>query len=560
MSGSTERVRALARVVVEQVDFDTVGADLEVLNTELVGRNGEAPVELADELSRLVTYVPSSMIDAAEWAVGAADELLRSGQVPVGVGGRDRAMATTAGWLLVGTAVNAAPSALASVLSVPSAARTVLRVLADGVGPFGRLADGGYHSARYRSGGTILVGVPGSGKTELLAYLAATASGPVVATTPLPADVARFAARASDHEVLVFDPAGLLGGHAPPGARIVTVNLIDAVTDWASAGRVAANLVDAANVTSGGGVNEAFWRQASKQAIRIRMFAAAMNGYGRRTMKDVLAWLGGRSAEAEVMGILTRSGVEEAALAYAAEMGMGDDRTYTNVLASARSDLEPYVNVTEGGEPLDMGEFVAGNGTLVMIADPLSAAPALPAVGLATRYLIEARFKLFHSGRSGTPMLVLADEVVRMPAIGNGLGELLAVGSSRSVNIVAACQATRQLDALPGGAEEMLTAAGRSIFFPGSISAEVLRLAAFLQHSHPTSMTVTTDGDTLDVAPRYDFDPARLARPEPGTVNVLEDGVFTPVAPHAAHREPLWRLAGLDAAFSRTGLPVPESP
>ena len=553
-------VSELACALVHHVDFDRVGADLEALSTELAVRNGEVPTGLADRLARLLqSHEPSSVLGTAAWALDAAGQLVDEGLVPLGARSRERTVAATAGWLAVALACRSAPSALASVLSVPSAARTVMRILARGVGPFAVQAhDGSSYSAPFRSGGTLLIGIPGSGKTELLAWLAATASGPVVASTPLPADIAKLSVRATDHDVLVFDPAGLLGAEAPPGVKVVTIDLLDAVTDWESAGRVAANMVDAANLTSGGGVNEQFWRQASKQAIRVRLVAATMGPDGRRPLADVLGWLS-RSAESEVLALLAHSDCEEAALAFGSEMGIADERTVTNVHASARADLETYCNVSERGERLDLDRFVAGTGTLVLLADPLHAAAALPAVGLLTRFLIEARFRCFHRGLAGVPMLVLADEVVRMPAIGNSLGELLAVGSSRSVNIVAAAQATRQLDALPGGAEEMLTAAGRTLFFPGSMSENLLRLAPFLNHSDSAAVAVSSDGDTIDgdtgdVERHVGFDAARVTRPEADTVNLLEAGTLTPVVACAAHREPLWRLAALDAAFGRAGI------
>jgi hypothetical protein len=549
-------VQALACALVHHVDFDRVGTDLEALSTELAVRNGEAPSGLADCLAQLLqTQEPTtSVLDDAAWALEAAGRLVDAGLVPLGARSRERTVAATAGWLVVALACRSAPSALASVLSVPSAARTAMRILAQGVGPFAaRAHDGTSCSAPFRSGGTLLIGIPGSGKTELLAWLAATASGPVVASTPLPADIEKLSVRATDHDVLVFDPAGLLGSESPPGVKVVTIDLLDAVTDWESAGRVAANMVDAANLATSGGVNEPFWRQASKQAIRLRLIAATMCGDEQRSLADVLHWLS-RSAESEVMALLARSDCEEAARAFVNEMGITDERTVSNIHAAARADMETYCNVAERGERLDLDRFVAGTGTLVLLADPLHAAATLPAVGLLTRFLIEARFRRFHRGFAGVPMLVLADEVVRMPAIGNSLGELLAVGSSRSVNIVAAAQATRQLDALPGGAEEMLTAAGRTLFFPGSMSENLLRLAPFLNHSDSAAVAVSSDGDTVGVERNVGFDAARVARPAPDTVNLLESGTLTPVVACAAHREPLWRLAALDAAFGRSGI------
>lgn len=529
--------RLLARALV-RVDPDTLARDIDALAAELLFRNGEAPKALADRVGEILPTLGDVPADAVEPALDAAARLVKDGLVPVGLRDEGRTVAVAAGWLVLGAGLRCAPGSIAMLLCLQSAPRTLIRGRTRGLGPFGRYCAGDDEEvvAAWRSGGTVLVGVPGSGKTQLMFWLAAGAPGAVVAGTPNVLDVYEFAARATDHDCLVFDPGGLLGEGVPPGIKVVCLDLFSLVSDWSSAGTVAAQMVEAAGNHVGAKYEE-FWRVKSAQLLRIYIFAAKSAG---RPLTDALRWLE-YNEEAELIGILARAGDELAANAFNAHLRLGEGNPRDSIVASALADLQAFVNLNDEGEALDFDRFVAGSGTLVLLADPTTSVACGAAAGMLTRQLIEARFRCFRQGRGGAPMLVLADEAARSPALSPILAEVLAVGPSRGVNIVAACQVLEQFDMAPGGSREITRAAARTLIFPESMPAELLQVAPYLEHDSAFG------GDATEL------DPALLARPGNDTMHVLEGSRLRRMQPYAAHEMGLWRLCRLDAAFARAG-------
>lgn len=528
--------RLLARALV-RADPATLAQDIEALAAELLFRNGEAPKSLADRVGEILPSLGDVPAEAVEPALDAAARLVKDGLVPAGPRDEGRTVAVVAGWLALGAALTCAPGSIAMLLCLQSAPRTLIRGRTRGLGPFGRYCTGDDEEvvAAWRSGGTVLVGVPGSGKTQLMIWLAAGAPGAVVAGTPNVLDVYEFAARATDHDCLVYDPGRLLEGGVPPGIKVVCLDLFSLVKDWDSAGTVARLMVETAG-NHVGAKHEEFWRVKSAQLLRIYLFAAQSAG---RPLTDVLRWLESEE-EDELIGILARAGDEMAVNAFTAHMRLGLGNPRESITASALADLQAFVNLNDEGEAIDLDRFVAGSGTLVLLADPTTSVSCGPAVGMLTRQLIEARFRRFRQGRGGAPMLVLADEAARTPGLAPVLSELLAIGPSRGVNIVAACQALEQFDAIPGGSREITRAAARTLIFPESMLSELLQVGTYIEHE-------SADGGVTEL------DPSRLARPGESTMHVLEGSRLRSMRPFAAHQEGLWRLCRLDAAFSRAG-------
>lgn len=517
--------RLLARALV-RTDFDTVEADLHACAADLLFRNGEAPVELAERVAGILPTLGNVPASSAGPALEAAAELVRDGLVPVGRRDEGRAVADAAGWLAIGAGRKCAPGAVAMMLCIPSAARTVIRSQARGFGPFGSYVGGDASEvvASWREGGTILLAKPGLGKTQLMIWLAACAPGAVVAGTPNVLDVYDFAARATDHDVLVFDPANLMGSNVPPGVKVVHLDLFARVTDYDSAAAVAAQMVEIAG-NHAGAKNEMFWRTMSAALLRVFLFAGKSAG---RSVADVLAWIE-QGEEAELMGILAREGDEAAASAFAAHMRRCGGQTGQSIVASAQSDLQAFANLSTEGEPLDFDRFVAGSGTLVLLADPTTSTACRAAVAYTTHQIIEAQFRLQRRGRVGAPMACFVDEAAYSPGLSPVLAQVLALGPNRGLNPVAACQTLEQFEGVPGGAREITRAAARTLIFPDSMPPEVRQMAT------------------------YDDDDNFLDLPEDGTTHVLEGNRLRRIQPNAAHKIGMWRLCHLDAGFSRAG-------
>lgn len=519
-------------------DFEHVAEDVESLAAELLLRNGEAPGALTDRVAEILAVLGDVPAVAVDKALDAADDLVEDGLIPSGQRNHARAAAAAAGWLMLGAGLGCSPGSIAMLLCLPSAPRTLIRSRTRGLGPFGRYCAGDSEEvvAGWRSGGTLLVGVPGSGKTQLMIWLAAGAPGAVVASTPNVLDVFEFAARATDHDCLVFDPGGLFEDGVPPGIEVVRLDLFSLVSDWESAGTVATLMVEAAG-NHHGALNEAFWRTMSALLLRIYLFAAKSGG---RRLADALEWLEYGKAK-EVMEILEGADDRRAAAsAFASHLSLESGNTRDSIVACAIADLQAFVNLSNDGDAFDFDRFAAGSGTLVLLADPTTSVACRSAVGMLTRQLIEARFRCFRQGRAGAPMLVLADEAARTPGLAPVLSELLAIGPSRGVNIVAACQALEQFDAIPGGSREITRAAARTLIFPESMLSELLQVGTYIEHE-------SADGGVTEL------DPSRLARPGESTMHVLEGSRLRSMRPFAAHQEGLWRLCRLDAAFSRAG-------
>lgn len=516
--------KLLARAMV-RADFDSVEPDVHALAADLLFRNGEAPVELAERIAGILPTLGDIPAESVGPALEAAAELVRDGLVPVGRRDEGRAVASAAGWLAIGAGRGCPPGAIAMLLCLPSAPRTLMRAQARGFGPFGRYLGGCGDEvvASWREGGTILLAKPGLGKTQLMLWLSACAPGAVVAATPNVLDVYEFAARATDHDVLVYDPGGLMGSDVPPGIKLVRLDLYSQVHDYHSAGVVASQIVEVAG-NHAGGRHEQFWLSTSAAMLQIHLFAGKC---AERSIADVKAWLD-RDEEDEIIGILARSKVEAACDAFTAHLrkdpGLNPRQSIT---ASAQADFRAFANLSTEGEPLDFDRFVAGKGTLVLLGDPTTAAACKAAVAYTTRQLIEARFRLQRRGGAGAPMACFVDEAAYSPGLSPILAQVLALGPNRGLNPVAACQTLEQFEGVPGGAREITRAAARTVIFPDSMPPEVRQMASF---------------DDADIDP-----------PEDGATYVLEGNRLRRMRPYAAHEMGLWRLCHLEAAYSRAG-------
>ncbi|MFZ4516637.1 MAG: type IV secretory system conjugative DNA transfer family protein, partial [Acidimicrobiia bacterium] len=193
----------------------------------------------------------------------------------------------------------------------------------------------------------IILGPTQTGKTTGLAVPAILEwKGPVLAASvknDLVKDTIKW--RAKQGDVWLFDPTRSTGfdyedvraGWSP----------ISASQDWGGARKVASWLCKSAKSSQGNLSDGDFWYAAAEKLMAPFLFAAAQ---GKRDMAEVLRWIDANE-EAEVMGILARAGVEEAALAFAANMHR-DERTRNSIFTTAETILGAYADplVAESAE------------------------------------------------------------------------------------------------------------------------------------------------------------------------------------------------------------------
>lgn len=187
----------------------------------------------------------------------------------------------------------------------------------------------------------IILGPTQTGKTTGLAIPAILEwQGPVIAAS-VKNDLVRetYKWRKTKGRVQLFDPTRATGyeyedvraGWSP----------LSAAQDWGGARKVSEWLCSSAKGDGSNLQDADFWYSAAEKLMSPYLFAAAQ---GRRDMGEVVRWIDANE-EAEVMGILARAGIEEAALAFAASMRR-DERARSSIFTTAETILQAY------GDPL----------------------------------------------------------------------------------------------------------------------------------------------------------------------------------------------------------------
>ena len=294
--------------------------------------------------------------------------------------------------------------------------------------------------------------------------------GPAIVTS-VRADVlaATYAQRAQVGRVAVFEPFGRLV-HEP-------VTGWDPLADcdtWDGALQTSSAMTEAGQ--SSGLEDGHFWYNLASQLLAAYLFSARN---GRRTIRDVVHWVYANE-EAEVMGILARTGVEDAALAFAAFMRL-DSRVRSSVYATVMSVIKafsyPTVQAACAGEfpeqgsgetrLFDIDEFFDGEAnTLFLVAPPDDQQLLAPVfTALVRRVLREAYHR---EGRLRKPLLALLDEAGNIAPLAN-LDTLATTAASTGIQLVSVFHDLSQMTRIYGehGASSIANNHSAMLVLPG---------------------------------------------------------------------------------------------
>lgn len=297
----------------------------------------------------------------------------------------------------------------------------------------------------------IVLGPTQTGKTTGLAIPAILEwEGPVVAASvknDLVRDTYKWRRRHGD--VWLFDPTRSTGfeydevraGWSP----------LSAAVDWGGARKVASWLCKAAKSENNNLQDSDFWYSAAEKLMAPYLFAASR---GKRSMGDVLKWIDAME-EAEVMGILARAGVEEAALAFAANMRR-DERARSSIYTTAETILDAYGDplVAESATnprifPQEM--LNGGSNTLYICAPSHEQDRLRPIFTAMVNQMLAAAYEL--AGKQNKPidpaMLIVIDEAANIAPL-KDLDALASTAAGVGVQLVTVFQDMAQIEARYG--------------------------------------------------------------------------------------------------------------
>lgn len=336
-------------------------------------------------------------------------------------------------------------------LSQWAKARDIKPLLVKGPGEPGRLVlgrTGGKMVATEARQSVIVLGPTQTGKTTGLAIPSILEwQGPVIAAS-VKNDLVRetYKWRRTQGEVWLFDPSRSTGyeydevraGWSP----------ISASKDWGGARKVAEWLCSSAKSDNSNLQDGDFWYSAAEKLMAPYLFAAAQ---GRRDMGEVVKWIDANE-EAEVMGILARAGVEEAALAFAASMRR-DERARSSIYTTAETILQAYgdPNVAESAvSPRIFPEnlFNGGHNTLYICAPSHEQKRLQPIFTALVSQMIWQGYET--AGRKNSPidpaLLLVIDEAANIAPL-KDLDAIASTAAGIGIQLVTVFQDFAQIEA-----------------------------------------------------------------------------------------------------------------
>ncbi len=326
----------------------------------------------------------------------------------------------------------------------------------------------------------LVVAPPRTFKTAFLSDVILRHPGPVIATTTK-ADVHALTAGVRQDRGLVhiFNPQGI-GGVGSTFRWCPVTGCEDPAT--------AIRRADAfAHAVSQKGVEDAtFWSSKASDYLRAYFHAAALAGLDLRA---VAAWTAGNSP-GEAEQILLAAGADQWAFSLAeltseAQKTAATVRMVMSRALSFMADPALAASVLPGdGDGIGIGAFLAGSGTLYMIAEAISedapVAPLFAAMAGEVHYQASQIGQASPSGRLDPPLLMGLDEVTQICPV--PLPVWLSDSGGKGIQIIAVAHGEAQLASRWGdhGRQVVLDTCSVKVFLPGITDTATLETASKL--------------------------------------------------------------------------------
>ncbi len=320
---------------------------------------------------------------------------------------------------------------------------------------------------------------PRTGKTGLLADIILRYPGPVISTTTK-ADVFELTSgiRSALGPVHVFNPQSI--GAVPSTFRWSPI-------DGCTGPAVAIRRADAfAHAVSQKGVEDGtFWSAKASDFLRAYFHAAALAG---ADMRVVARWVAGASPS-EPEGILAAAGATQWAMTLAelrseAQKTAATVRMVMSRALSFMADPALAISALPGPEGFDIAGFLAGRGTLYMIAESENeeapVAPLFAAMASEIHYQAAQIGQASPGGRLDPPLLMGLDEVTQICPV--PLPVWLSDSGGKGIQVCAVAHGEAQLAGRWGdhGKQVVLDTCSVKVFLPGITDTKTLDAASKL--------------------------------------------------------------------------------
>lgn len=322
----------------------------------------------------------------------------------------------------------------------------------------------------------LMLAAPRVGKTGVLADRILEHPGPVLCTSTR-ADLftSTVAGRARRGPIAVFNPQGV--GGVP---STFAWNIVAGCDDPAVAVRRADSLTGAVDRQAG---DMAFWQSKAALALAALLHAAAL--LPGSTILDVFAWTNRHGDEQAAHVLANHPRASRALLSTLAEIqGTGKSAdsvrlTMSKSLAWVAIPVVAAAVTPDDGGSFDTEAFLAGNGTLYMIASG-GAENASPIAPLFRAFCCDVHYDAgllgsrSRAGKLDPPLFMGLDEVTQIVPV--PLPEWLSDSAGKGIEICAVCHSTGQLESRWGrdGAETIWSTAGTKIMLGGISDSDTL--------------------------------------------------------------------------------------
>jgi type IV secretion system protein VirD4 len=412
----------------------------------------------------------------------------------------------------------------------PPSGRLLLGVLSRGVG-----------LATEPAQSLVVVGPTQSGKTTSLAVPAILGwRGPVVAAS-VKSDLLRDTGAVCQRrgQVWCIDPTGCTGAPASSWSPL------PGCTDWRHAGRVAADLCEAAKA-DGTTADGDFWYATAAKLLAPLLLAAARDG---RSMGDVIRWVD--TQEVSEVATILEEGAPEEAMDAARATWCRDERTRSSVYTTAETVLAPFAHAPVRpavGAPFEPRQLLGGSHTLYLCAPAHDQRRLRGYFTALTQQVLSYAFdRATRSGRPlDPPLLVVLDEAAHIAPLPE-LDGLAATCASHGIQIVTVWQDLAQVKGRYGArAPTVLNNHRAKLFLPGIADPDTLEYASRLIGDEEVTMPSVTRDPRGARSTTSTTGPRRLLPPE--ELRCLPRGravlVYGTLPPAKLRLRPWWATSG----------------